>query len=54
MIFIIHVAVYCHKYADFMPNFECVTVRYHPKPFISSVIESKEHYNLVHVRTLGY
>ena len=27
--------VYCHKYSDFTPNFVCIILRYHSKPFIS-------------------
>ena len=34
-------AIYCRKYAFFMPNFPRITAWYCPKPFISSAIENK-------------
>ena len=34
-------AVYCRKYAVFMPIFARITARYRPKPFISGAIENK-------------
>ena len=34
-------AVYCRKYAVFMPIFTRITAQYRPKPFISGAIENK-------------
>ena len=52
------IRVVCYrKYADFTRILTHITARYHPKPFISSVIETKvrtEHFDPVRIRTCGY